>query len=173
MGGRTLRDTRSLRDVSRSSHSRLMRTRRTRSACLSWPPSYSRRSRLTRSRSRKLRRSLRSTWPSSGRLSKSWRRLRNVPSLLRLRFVINDMFKTLTLVQDSYKAPYLLSWPRISSINSEFKAVSTFTTLQTHKTQKKSKNYLRNPLHSSLGLQELVNKHRSSGVLLGHPLYSL
>merc|ERR1712112_499027 len=156
-------------------HSRLMRTRRTRSACLSWPPSYSRRSRLTRSRSRKPRGSLRSTWPSSGRLSRNWRRLKNVPSLLRLRFVINNKFKTLTLVQDSYKAPYLLSWLRISSINSEFKAVSTstLTTLQTKKTPKKSKNYLRNSLHSSLGLQELVNKHRSSGVLLGHLLYSL
>merc|ERR1712034_127944 len=173
MGGRTWGDIRSLRDVSRSSHSRLMRTRRTRSACLSWPPSYSRRSRLTRSRSRKPRRSLRSTWPSSGRLSRNWRRLKNVPSLLRLRFVISNKFKILTLVQDSYKAPYLLSWLRISSINSEFKAASTFTTLQTKKTKKKSKNYLRNPLHSSLGLQELVNKHRSSGVLLGHPLYSL
>merc|ERR1712126_540622 len=46
------------------------------------------------------RRSLRSTWPSSGRPSKSWRRLKNVPNLLRLRFVINNMFKTLTLVQD-------------------------------------------------------------------------
>merc|ERR1711962_402076 len=130
------------RDVSRSSHSRLMRTRRTRSACLSWPPSYSRRSRLTGSRSRKPRRSLRLTWPSSGRLSRNWRKLKSVPSLLRLRFVINNKFKTLTLVLDSYKAPYLLSWLRISSINSEFKAASTFTTLQTKKTQKNIKDYL-------------------------------
>merc|ERR1712098_949035 len=114
-------------------------------ACLSWPPSYSRRSRLTRSRSRKPKRSLRSTWPSSGRLSRNWRRLKNVPNLLRLRFVINNKFKTLTLVQDSYKAPYLLSWLRISSINSEFKAVSIFTTLQTEKTQKN----LKIPLKSS------------------------
>merc|ERR1712243_124905 len=91
-------------------------------------------------RSRKLRRSLRSTWPSSGRLSRNWRRLKNVPSLLRLRFVIDNNFKTLTLVQDSYKAPYLLSWLRISSINSEFKAASTFTTLQTKKTKKNMKN---------------------------------
>merc|ERR1712034_225657 len=67
------------------------------------------------------------------------RRLKNVPSLLRLRFVINNKFKTLTLVQDSYKAPYILSWLRISSINSEFKAASTFTTLQIKKTQKNIK----------------------------------
>merc|ERR1719471_2246407 len=37
-----------------------------------------------KSRSRRLRRSLPSTWPSSGRLSKSWRRPRTAPRWLRL-----------------------------------------------------------------------------------------
>merc|ERR1719479_452698 len=44
--------------------------------------SCSPRSRPTSSRSRKPRRSPPSTWPSSGRLSRSWRRLRSVPSWL-------------------------------------------------------------------------------------------
>merc|ERR1711890_218583 len=72
--GRTLRGIRSLRDGSRNSLSRLMRTRRTRRECLSWQPSYSRRSRLTR------------------------RRLRRGLSLLRLSFVIRKKLYTLTLL---------------------------------------------------------------------------
>merc|ERR1719348_1696446 len=49
---------------------------------LTWPPSCSPRSRPTSSRSRRPRRSLPSTWPSSGRPSRSWRRSRSAPSLL-------------------------------------------------------------------------------------------
>merc|ERR1712072_1135780 len=46
-----------------------------------WPPSCSPRSRSTSSRSRRPRRSPPSTWPSSGRPSRSWRRSRSAPSL--------------------------------------------------------------------------------------------
>merc|ERR1712108_109097 len=46
-----------------------------------WPPSCSPRSRPTSSRSRRLRRLPPSTWPSSGRPSRSWRRSRSAPSL--------------------------------------------------------------------------------------------
>merc|ERR1712083_911474 len=46
------------------------------------PPSCSPRSRPTSSRSRRPRRLPPSTWPSSGRPSKSWRRLRSAQSLL-------------------------------------------------------------------------------------------
>merc|ERR1711971_1428711 len=58
-----------------------VRTRRTRTWGPTSPPSCSPRSRPTSSRSRRPRRSLPSTWPSSGRPSRSWRRLRSVPSL--------------------------------------------------------------------------------------------
>merc|ERR1719184_415747 len=64
--------------------------KKNRSVCLSWPPNYSRKSRHTRNRLRRLRRLLLSIWPSSGRLSRSSRRLRNVPSLPRLRFITNN-----------------------------------------------------------------------------------
>merc|ERR1719234_1623371 len=47
------------------------------------PPSCSPRSRPTSSRSRRPRRSPPSTWPSLGRPSRSWRRLRSAPSLPR------------------------------------------------------------------------------------------
>merc|ERR1719228_1272148 len=50
-------------------------------AAPTWPPSCSPRSRPTSSRSRRLRRSPLSTWPSSGRPSRSWRRSRSAPSL--------------------------------------------------------------------------------------------
>merc|ERR1712080_408639 len=80
--------TRSLSVAPRSSPSRLRRTRRTRTGCPSWPPSSRPRSRPTRSRSRRPRRSLPSTWPSSGRPSRSWRRPRSEPGLLRSRCTI-------------------------------------------------------------------------------------
>merc|ERR1712083_943093 len=58
------------------------RIERTKTACLSWLQNYKERSRLTNSRSKRLRRLLLSTLPSSARLSKNFRRLRNVQSLL-------------------------------------------------------------------------------------------
>merc|ERR1719373_1320846 len=60
----------------RSLPSPLARTGRT-----TWPPSCSPRSRSTSSRSKRPRRSPLSTWPSSGRPSRSWRRSRSAPSL--------------------------------------------------------------------------------------------
>merc|ERR1711946_56949 len=57
-----------------------VRTRRTRTACLSSPPSSRARSRPTSSRSRRQRRSPPSTWPSSARPSRSLRRPRSAPS---------------------------------------------------------------------------------------------
>merc|ERR1711976_280577 len=77
-------DTRRLSAAARSSSSRLMRTRRTRTEWPSLPASCSRRLRPTRSRLRRLRRLLPSTWPSSERLSRSLRRLRIEPRWLRL-----------------------------------------------------------------------------------------
>merc|ERR1712107_777321 len=82
---RTPRDSRSQNAAPRSSPSRSTRTRRIRTGCLTLPTSCSPRSRRIRSRSRRQRRSPPSTWPSSGRLSRSWRRLRSAPSLPRLR----------------------------------------------------------------------------------------
>merc|ERR1711890_104662 len=61
-----------LNESARSSSSLLVRTRRTRIACPTSLLSSSLRSRLTSSRLKRLRRSLLSTWPSSGRPSRSW-----------------------------------------------------------------------------------------------------
>merc|ERR1719293_151678 len=69
---------------SRSSSSKMMRTRRTRTVCLSLPPSFSRRSRPTRSRLKKPRRLLHLILPSFARPSKSLRRPRTAPSLLKV-----------------------------------------------------------------------------------------
>merc|ERR1712025_210348 len=60
------------------------RTRRTKTRCPTLPRSCSRRSRPTRSRSRRQRRSPPSTWLSSGRPSRSSRRLRTAPRWPRL-----------------------------------------------------------------------------------------
>merc|ERR1712228_1048186 len=57
------------------------RIERTKTACLSWLQNSKERSRLTNSRLKRLRRLLLSTLPSSARLSKNLRRLRNVQSL--------------------------------------------------------------------------------------------
>merc|ERR1712080_754382 len=61
-----------LNEGARSSSFLLVRTRRTRIACPTLLLSSSLRSRLTSSRLKRLRRSLLSTWPSSGRPSRSW-----------------------------------------------------------------------------------------------------
>merc|ERR1712098_853148 len=58
------------------------RTERTKIACLSWLQSSKERSRPTNSRLKRLRRLLLSILPSSAKLSKNLRRLRNVQSLL-------------------------------------------------------------------------------------------
>merc|ERR1711976_874343 len=56
---------------------------------LSWPTSSKLRSRPTRSRLRRLRRLLPSTWPSSARLNKSLRRLKRGQSLLKANFLLS------------------------------------------------------------------------------------
>merc|ERR1712089_38779 len=75
--------------------------RRTRSVCLSWPLNYSRRSRHTRNRSRKRRKSKHSTSQSSGKLNRSWKKLRNEPSLLKLK----STFRLPNSMTRSRKAP--------------------------------------------------------------------
>merc|ERR1711872_200253 len=68
----------------RPRNSPLLRERieRTKTACLSWLQNSKERSRHTNSKLKRLRRLLLSTLPSSARLSKNLRRLRNVQSLL-------------------------------------------------------------------------------------------
>merc|ERR1712046_266177 len=75
--------TRRLRERSRSCASSRMRTTKIRTRCLNSPTSSRPRSRPTRSRSRRLKRLPPSTWQSSGRLSRSWRRPRTGPKCLR------------------------------------------------------------------------------------------
>merc|ERR1711971_888947 len=74
------RPSRELSARPRSSPLPVVRTRRTRTACPSSPPSCRTRSRPISSRSRRLRRLPPSTWPSSARPSRSLRRLRSAPS---------------------------------------------------------------------------------------------
>merc|ERR1712240_729939 len=80
--GNLLRLTSVLNASARSSCSLPVRTRRTRIVCPTLPLGSSQRSRLTSSRLRRLRRSLPSISPSSGRPSRSWKRPRREPSLL-------------------------------------------------------------------------------------------
>merc|ERR1712098_709281 len=57
------------------------KTERIRIACLTWLPNCKERSKPINSRSRKLRRLQLGTWPSSGRLNKSLKRLKKGQSL--------------------------------------------------------------------------------------------
>merc|ERR1739844_541442 len=75
-------DSRRLSAASRSSNSNWMKTTRTKTACLNWPENSNKRSRPTRSRLRKQRKSLPSTWLSIARPNKSLRRLKSVPNWL-------------------------------------------------------------------------------------------
>merc|ERR1712198_416078 len=86
---RTPRASRNPNAAPRNSLSRLKRTRRTRIACPTLQRSCSQRSRLTRSRLKRRRRLLPSTWQSSEKPSRSSRRQRSVQSLPRPRCVSN------------------------------------------------------------------------------------
>merc|ERR1712107_959513 len=63
------------------SNSNKMRTTRTKTGCLNWPTSFNKRSRPTRSKSKRLRRLLPSTWPNTGRPNKDLKKLKKEPSL--------------------------------------------------------------------------------------------
>merc|ERR1712193_394123 len=76
------KDSRRLNVASRSFNSNKMRITRTKIACLSWLANFNKRSRPTRSRLRRLKRLLPSTWPSTARLNKSSRRPRRGPKWL-------------------------------------------------------------------------------------------
>merc|ERR550519_294063 len=80
------RDSRRLSAASRSSNSNWMKTTRTKTACLNWPENSNKRSRPTRSRLRKQRKSLPSTWLSIARPNKSLRRLKSVLNWLETLF---------------------------------------------------------------------------------------
>merc|ERR1711953_1414691 len=83
--------------TSRNSNSKLMKTTRTKTVCLSWPTSSKLRSRLTRSKLRRLKSLLPSTWPSSARLNKSLRkpkkgpRWQELPSLMSVKPMLCKM----------------------------------------------------------------------------------
>merc|ERR1711971_792778 len=73
------RVTKRLSAKSRNFNSNKMKTTRTKIACLTWPANCKLRSRLTRHKLKKPRKLLPSTWPSSARLNKIWRKLRQDP----------------------------------------------------------------------------------------------
>merc|ERR1712008_219849 len=76
------RASRRLSAASRNFNSNKMKTTRTKIACLIWLASCKLRSRLTRSKLKKLRRLLLSTWPSSARPNKTLRKLKRDPRWL-------------------------------------------------------------------------------------------
>merc|ERR1712136_492402 len=82
---RTTRPSKGQSVASRSSSSNKMKIARIKTACLSWLPSCNPRLRPTSNRLRRLRRLLLSTWPSSGRLNKSLRKLRSAQSWPQLK----------------------------------------------------------------------------------------
>merc|ERR1711992_450608 len=93
----------------RSSPSPRVRTRRTRTACLSSPPSCRTRSRPTSSRLRRLRRSPPSTWPSSARPSRSSRRPRSAPSSPWFCKLMNSYLSMIFSIPLSFKlSKYLI-----------------------------------------------------------------
>merc|ERR1711997_1335677 len=76
------RASRRLSAASRNFNSNKMKTTRTKIACLIWLASCKLRSRLTRSKLKKLRRLLLSTWPSSARPNKTLKKLKKEPRWL-------------------------------------------------------------------------------------------
>merc|ERR1719483_68574 len=78
------RDIRSPNAAARNLYSRLMKTKRTKTAWQSWPLSSSKRSKLTKSRLRKLKKLLRLILPSSASPSRSLRRPKSVQGWPRL-----------------------------------------------------------------------------------------
>merc|ERR1712029_41706 len=75
--------------ASRSSNSRLMRITKTKTAWVNWPTSFNPRLRPTRSRLKRLKSLLLSTWLSSARLNKSLRRLKRGLRWLELNFLLS------------------------------------------------------------------------------------
>merc|ERR1712012_422768 len=108
------RPSRGLSARPRSCPSPRVRTRRTRTACPSSPPSSRARSRPTSSRSRRLRRSPPSTLPSSARPSRSSRRPRSVPS--------SPWFSKLMdfYVSMIFSNPFILQIKQISTLSLSF-----------------------------------------------------
>merc|ERR1711899_411671 len=78
------KDSRRLNVASRSFNSNKMRITRTKIACLSWLANFNKRSRPTRSRLRRLKRSLPSTWPNTARLNKNSRKPKKGPKWLEI-----------------------------------------------------------------------------------------
>merc|ERR1712029_930981 len=96
---RPIRPSKRLNATSRNFNSRLMKTTRTKTVCLSWPTSSKLRSRPTRSKLRRLKSLLPSTWPSSVRLNKNLRkpkkgpRWQELPSLTSVKHLLCKMGK--------------------------------------------------------------------------------
>merc|ERR1712008_12546 len=76
----------------KDSNSNWMKTTRTKTACLNWPENSNKRSRPTRSRLRKQKKLLPSTWPSIARPNKSLRRPKSVPNWLETLFPLPVLF---------------------------------------------------------------------------------
>merc|ERR1712020_634324 len=88
---KTTRHSNVLNVASRNCNSNKMKTRRTKTVCLIWPKSCKLRSRPTSNKSRKQKKLLPLTWPSTEKLNKnlkkpkrdlSWLKLKSLPFLL-------------------------------------------------------------------------------------------
>merc|ERR1712008_40273 len=114
------RASRRLSAASRNFNSNKMKTTRTKIACLIWSANCKLRSRLTRHRLKKPRKLLPSTWPSSARLNKIWRKLKLDPKWLvphLLLFVVAQFFKPIVQVSMEWKGTTYASLWSISLVN--------------------------------------------------------
>merc|ERR1712173_407460 len=95
---------------SRNFNSRMMRTRRTRTACLNLHPNCSRRSKPTRNKLRKQKKLQLSILLSSARLNKNLKKLRTVQDLQRVLSMpqSKQLLKLCPDVEDEFALLYLL-----------------------------------------------------------------
>merc|ERR1711994_771186 len=82
---KTTRNCNVLNVASRNCNSNKMKTRRTKTVCLVWPKSCKLRSRPTSNKSRKQKKLLPSTWPSTEKLNKNLKKPKRDPSWLKLK----------------------------------------------------------------------------------------
>merc|ERR1712129_172441 len=94
-----------LNAISRSFNSKLMKITRTKNVCPSWPASFNKRSRPTRSKLRRLKKLPPLTWLNSARLNKTLRKPRRDPKwpMVNFLFSVQALFSKATTTKSCCK----------------------------------------------------------------------